>query len=240
MSSKKKAKRSEVELGCPVIAWLECEGWDVYQEVQRGYAGPVADIVATKGDIVAVVELKVSLTFDLLAQITRWTGYAHHLFVAVPHARSSDGRRMAERVFADRGVYVLEVHETSHAEQLRQGTIADRVKQQRATPTRLEAPHAATLHARLREEHKTHASAGSARGGHYTEFRGTCEKLAALVRARPGVSLRDAVAGIDHHYANAKSARSHLRQMVAKGVVAGVRVEGDENGIARLYPVEVS
>ena len=35
---------NEVELAKPVINWLADQHWEVYQEVQYGYAGRVADI----------------------------------------------------------------------------------------------------------------------------------------------------------------------------------------------------
>jgi hypothetical protein len=242
MSGKsKKSKRSEVELGRPVIAWLERDGWDVYQEVQRSYGGAVADIVAKKGDLVAVVELKKSLTFDLLAQAHDWVrrGLAHHVFAAVPNARASDGRRMAERVFEDHGIGVLEVLETSYAEQLRQGTIADRVKTAVISKL-LDAPHAADMRDKLRPEHKTHAAAGSARGGHYTEFKGTCERLRAFVEQNKGTTLNLAIANIVHHYSSTKSARAHLSQLIGKGIINGVRGERDDQGTVRLYPTELA
>lgn len=95
-------RRLEVELGPPVIEWLTGQGFDVYQEVSA-WSG-IADIVAVCGaplaaedeerqrqrrQIVAVVELKTSLSFELLYQARRWRGVAHQVWVA--------GRRSAWR-----------------------------------------------------------------------------------------------------------------------------------------------
>ena len=80
----------EAALGPPVIAWLESQGWDVYQEVESGRQSYRADIVAIKDKLVLVVELKTSLTFDLLYQAQRWRDKAHHVYAAVPACRPSE------------------------------------------------------------------------------------------------------------------------------------------------------
>lgn len=103
-----KAKVHEVVLGRHVVAWLEAEGWDVFQEVQP-HGGAVADIVATRSGILIVVELKASPTFDLLDQTIRWKAYAHQVYGAVPKARPSNGRQMAIHVFGRYGIGLFEV-----------------------------------------------------------------------------------------------------------------------------------
>ena len=92
----------ETDLGPPVLRWLAEHGWTTYQEVDA-WAGR-ADIVATCGRLLAVVEMKTSLSFELLYQAQRWRGVAHLVWVAVPMAKASDGRRMAEHCFAQEGI----------------------------------------------------------------------------------------------------------------------------------------
>ncbi len=225
-------RRSEVELGRPVVAWLGAESWDVYQEVQLG--GDRADLVAIRKPVLAVIELKTSLTFDLLAQATRWRGLAHHVFVAVPAARSSDGRRMAMRVFEEHGIGVLAVSDQAYGEPFGTSGIDARVKQMVA-PTLNRRARSAELFDRLRPEHKTYAPAGSAKGGHFTEFRGTCDKLVRFVKDNPGALLKTAIDSIEHHYASPASAKTHLVKLIKKGVVKGVRVERHGRAV-HLFP----
>lgn len=72
----------EEDLGPPVVAWLTAWGWDVYQEVVVGDG--VADIVATRGPVVWIIELKLSFSLSLLDQAYHRRRYAHRVSVAVP------------------------------------------------------------------------------------------------------------------------------------------------------------
>lgn len=56
------------------------------------------------------------------------------------------------------------------------------------------------LAARLREEHKTSAPAGS-RGGHWSRWRDTCARITRLAAGSPGVTLKEALQQVSHHYA---------------------------------------
>ena len=87
--------KSEVELARPVVAWLRLQRWEVYQEVQMGNGGPVADIVARLGNLYWVVECKTKFGLAVMDQAHGWLGYAHLVSVAVPVLhRSGDRRRI--------------------------------------------------------------------------------------------------------------------------------------------------
>lgn len=208
----------ETTLGPPVIAWLHERHWEVYQEVTAGMS--VADIVATCGPLVATVELKVNLTFDLLAQAARWRWDAHMVWVAVPWARAD--RRMAERVFADHGIGLLVVEE-------------GKVASERHPPALNRKADAARLRGFLRPEHQTFAAAGTSTGERWTTFKSTCAELLRHVTAHPGALMNDALKSIQHHYASASSARAHLSKLIEKGVVKGIRLERDGRRL-RLHP----
>src|SRR5207244_7937670 len=87
----------------------------------------------------------------------------------------------------------------------------------------------------LRPEHKTHARAGAPTGGHWTAFRETCENLARAVAREPGITLKAAIAAIEHHYRSIAGARSSMATWIKAGKVPGVRLEG-----GKLYPSEVA
>lgn len=212
--------KKEADLGPPVIAWLRERHWDVYQEV----VGPVgrADLVATCGPLVAVVELKKSLGLDVLEQGSRWREYAHLVWVAVPLAKCSDAQRFALKVAEWRGFGVL------------QCSVSDcRAREVQGAPLRRRILDG--LRERLRPEQKTMLAAGSKGGGYYTEFRGTCNMLRDYARLHPGATMREAVQNIHHHYASGAGARAHLTALIERGVIEGLRLEraGKE---WRVYP----
>lgn len=219
-ASNKATKRSapEAALGPPVIAWLESQGWNVYQEVESGRQSYRADIVATKDKLVLVVELKTSLTFELLYQAQRWRDKAHHVYAAVPACRPSDGRRMAMSVFEERGIGVLVVTTDSR------GHIADRVKVQAQAPFFRQAD-AERLRQRIKPEHKHAAVAGSKGGGYSTDFTRTLERIKYVARSNPGITLRKAIEEVDHHYASVASARAQIVKLMRSGVIKGLRIE---------------
>lgn len=225
-------KIKETDLGKTIVSWLQSEGWDVYQEVQA-HGGRVADVVAVRSGILIVVEIKTSLTFELLDQVSGWKAYAHHVYAAVPRAKG-DGRRMAYRVFGDHGIGVIEVDRGAFTS-IENGISFRSLVRIVAAPTLNRKAYVARIRDSLRPEHKTFALAGSARGGHFTEFKATCERLCGYVVAHPGTTFKEAITEVKHHYATDASARAHLAKLILSGVVKGVRCEkiGKE---LNLYP----
>ncbi len=218
---------SEAELGPPVLAWFAQRGYDLYQEVVLGSGGGAAsaDIVGVKGALLAVVELKRAFTFDVIAQAVERRWYAHHVYVAVPAAKPSDGRRLAERVCAYHGIGVLYVpgeHDAWRGVDLKVAPAVNR------------RAEAARLRAMLHERQKTFAAAGT-QGSRWTGFKATVEKVQRGVAASPGITLKALVDSFDHHYANDKSARQHLAGWIDAGKIDGVRMER-EGRTLKLYP----
>jgi hypothetical protein len=226
-------KYKETDLGKTVVAWLESEEWDVYQEVQP-HGGRVADIVAIRSGILTVAELKQSLSFELLDQVQHWKHYAHHVYAIVPKAKYSDGRRVAVRVFEDYGIGVIEVDPRAFNAEWTVTGYRSYVRTL-AAPTLNRRANVAYIRGRLRPEHKTFSAAGSARGGHFTEFKATCERLRGYVTTNPGTTLKEALADVKHHYTTDTSARAHLSKLIESGVVKGIRLEREPKQ-ARLYP----
>lgn len=213
----------EAALGPPILAWLQAECWDCYQEV-AGDRG-CADIVATSGPLVAVVELKVSLSFELLWQARRWRTSAHQVYVGVPYARASDGRHEAEHVFHQNGIGVLTVQ-------------SDRVTVTRE-PEFFRRADVARLRAALHPEQKTFLAAGTSGGSRWTPYQATCKALRGFVREKPGATIGEAVAGISHHYASSAGARARLVDLIGRGVIEGLRVERvGRKKTPCLYPAE--
>ena len=100
--------KTEATLAAVLVDDLRSRGWSVYQEVEA--LGAVADIVATQGPCLWVIEAKVSLGVGVLSQARRWVGQANLVSCAVAPGRTSDARRFAMDAAAAFGIGVLEVH----------------------------------------------------------------------------------------------------------------------------------
>lgn len=215
------APRTEAELAAVVVAWLEAQGADVFQEV--ACATGIADIVARVGAELWIVETKTSLSLAVVTQAMDRRREAHRVFVAAPATRNT---RDVAALLDEIGVGMLVVSIGS-------GHAYDQPRVTERVPSRRWNRRPVTLAAQLRPEHKTHAPAGSVGGGRWTPFRGTCEELARFVRDTPGVELRTAIKAIRHHYGSNSIARSSLTKWIRDGVVAGVALRD-----GALWPTE--
>lgn len=226
-----RAKATEQDVAEVVVAWLEALGADVYQEVE--VSGGVADIVARVQAEIWIVEVKTSLSLALIAQAMERRRLAHRVIVAAPYTRSL---REVMPILNELGIGVLEVRlgESQYGYTI-DPTVYERSRSRRWNTRPVE------LAKQLRPEHKTHAKAGAiGAGGRWTPFRDTCEKLARVVRAEPGITLKAAVAKVDHHYASSRSAVAHLPRWIEAGKVEGVRIERTHgtHGPLILQPAE--
>lgn len=233
MARLKREPVSEQQLGEIVVAYLEALGADVYQEVEC--AGGVADIVAKVQAELWIVEVKTALSLALLCQAMRRREDAHRVFIAAPCMRT---RSPIGEICEELGIGLLDVSPPAEGVSVAgfpfgQAAVRVVVDARRCNRRPL------ALAARLTPEHKTHAKAGAVgAGGRWTPFRATCEELERIARAKPGVTLKDAIAEIRHHYRTAASARSSLVHWIQRGKVPGVRLDV-ELGAPRLFPVEL-
>jgi Holliday junction resolvase len=76
----------ESDLFEPVKKWLEDNGYQVFSEVSPRYCSSRADVVGINDETITVVELKLSLSLDLLEQAVYWARhkYANYVYIAVP------------------------------------------------------------------------------------------------------------------------------------------------------------
>lgn len=213
---------SEQELARSVVAWLQAQHWDVYEEVSTGYGGARADIVAVQGGLSWIVETKMTLSLALMAQAVDWAGWANFVSVAVPFGRSSRGRALAMRLLRERGIGIIEAGELGYVTHSAPAKVR-RVRRGLADI--------------LCEGHKTMAEAGSAHGGYHTPFAATCRAARDFVRQHPGCTMRELVDGIDHHYMRNATARSCLRNWIGTKKIPDVEQRHEQGGW-RLFPRE--
>jgi len=215
---------SEVDLGKDIIAYLEEAGWDIYQEVET--YGRTADIVAVRGNLLWIVELKRSFGLAVLEQARFWRSYAHMVSIATPprsgrsHWRSWE---FEDELFRWLRVGWLVCPDGGH------------IREKFRPPLNRQA---LTIKIRtgLRPEHKIWAEAGNAEGKRYTPWSRTFRELAQLVKTYPrGLTVAGVLAKMDTHYASAATARGCLIKWVDLGRVPGVRLER-EGRTVKFYP----
>lgn len=227
---------SEEALATAVSGWLEQQGWECFHEVCAGGGEPRADIVATQGPLVWVVECKLRLGVDVLAQADAWRrrGSAHFVSMAVPGGKRSEGASFLEHVARDRGIGVIRV---PHPDYVADGDVWHRSFSGEAIPmdfsrwhvsrpALLRRANVAGLRAMLTPERK--ASRPGSQGPYFTPFRDTCKRVIEHVLEAGGRAVvRDTIKAISHHYSDDKSARGALVAMAKKGIVPGLRIEQD-------------
>lgn len=185
----------ETELFKPIKEYLLEAGYtDVYSEVQAGRNR--ADVVATSGSAVCVVELKTSLTMELIEQAILWREKAHYIFIAIPK-RKKPIPSFVKRVLRDNKIGILEV-----------GNSFLYSNQVFATQkARFNRPYFEKFSWNniLREEHKTWAEGGTAGGGYFTPYKLTIENVKHFLYLHRGWHTVDAI--LEHcetHYSNPK------------------------------------
>lgn len=218
-----KLQVAETTLAAAVVAWLEDQDWDVYQEVQC-HAGR-ADIVAVRRRISWIIEVKTRASLEVIWQAAYHRGAANYLSIAAPHRRNPGP--LAE-IAEWKGIGWLDVSAGDYGE-------APTVRETIAAPLHRRLVH--DVRELLRPEHKTHAPAGTSGGGYWSPFKATCREVLTYVSLRPGCSVKDLVAGIKTHYRSSSSARAAIPYWVEAGKVPGVRLERDGRAV-RLFPTE--
>jgi hypothetical protein len=228
-----KDKVAETQVAAPVVAYLQDLGWDVYQEVQVT-GGQRADIVAVRGPLLWVVEAKVSMSLQLLDQVTGWIGRASFISIAVAKVHR-DGRfaHPERHPFVDR--YLRDLGISTFVVTGRPGSKYEIMNAQEYGPQTLHRKtRQDSIRAALHDRQKSQV-AGSAGGGYWTPFRQTCDDLREFVAAHPGCKMKAAIDGIKHHYSTSASARSSLSHWIAAGKVQGITID---RGCLRLATLE--
>lgn len=196
-------KLSEVDLAAKIVAWLEADSWDVYQEVDG------VDIVAVRGPVLWAIECKTILGFPVLEQAMRRRAEAHCVWIATPPRRKSQAVVRSFCSYAGIGWATVSSYGTV--------TVQCRPEFNRKSADRLRRL--------LRPEHKTYAAAGSPTGRAWTPFKETCQRLLAVVSASPGIPLGEAMSSIKHHYSSDSSARRSVVKLLERKVIPKIRSE---------------
>jgi hypothetical protein len=208
--------KTETELAAPLVAYLRDMGWTVYQEVK--VKGPRADIVAVRGQLVYVIECKLSLSLAVLDQAANWLWQANYVSVAVPYRRSPG--RAAQTVLNTWGVGCCTISQPIRPEYGGISFITKPKLNRKACPQ--------TLLGCLSDKQQDYAEAGNADGKFWSPFNETCENVRRYVTNHPGCSIGDVIKGLDkHHYAGDSTAKSSLLAWAKLGKLRGVEARAD-------------
>lgn len=207
----------EEDLGGVLVPWLESNGWEVFQEAQARRGDPVADIVAVREDKYWIIELKRSMSLDLIAQAHKWRHYAHLVSVGIPWQIPKRGPSFGIQILKDYGIGVL---------YLSNPRLHSAFNVYEAVPPLFQAgtPDVRSWKV-LGEGHKISGKAGNAHGERWTPFRQTCWNLWSYLSQNPGSSLNQIVSSINHHYQCDGTARSSLSRWIKEGAIKGVQVD---------------
>lgn len=219
MGLPKQRQMSEEDMAEKIVAWLDENGWDVYQEVQVWAQGPVADLVAVCRPVYWIIECKTNFGFKVLDQALRWTPYAHRVSVAVRWKRGGL-LGIEEQTLRHFGIGLLTYRSTGVQESVRAELHRNVVTKE--------------LQETLTPRHKTYARAGNPHGHRLTPFRLTCDRLVRFVGQNPGCTLKEAIDAIPHHYSSDLSARTALPNLLRRGIIEGIRID-KQGGRLRLY-----
>lgn len=239
---RKKLFETEAGLGRGVSEWLSAWGWDVFPEVVYGPGR--ADIVATQGRLIWVIETKLTLSLALIEQAWKWTGRAHFVSVAVPLGPKYRGRHVAERFCKLHGIGIIEAGvlenvDPDFPETIRGPRLLYHISRSwKQLPPKLDRKASTRIREALTDKQKKFIP-GNADCSFYTPFRDTCEQLRETVLESPGLTVKAAVDKIRHHYRSDTTARSCLMKWVDWEKVPGVRLDRSKKP-ARFFPAEMS
>ncbi len=190
---------SESDVAKAVIEDLKAWKWEVYQEVN--YYGRVADIVAVRGHIQWAIETKTSFGLKVMEQAFRWKGICHYASIAVPKVKNTFGQFLCRQ----HGIGVITLLTEAGKPWGCGGSAMEIIKP--GLSRRI-------VGLELNEKQKYLCEAGSAKGGHWTPFKETCDNLVKAVKRSEGMEFSHLIERIDHHYASYHSARSCLKGFI--------------------------
>jgi hypothetical protein len=214
----------ETDLAARIVAHLRDLNYEVHQEV----AG--ADIVGKLGDCTWIVECKLGLGLSVLGQADKWArdGYAHFVSVATPTLKHDVGREFAIRVLRERGIGWLSVrrHDGEPAREEWQYPIEERIAPRLQRTAQRRRAHGFANIARLLNEHTAsgYAVAGSPSPRSWTPFKQTCTEIRKVLTRDAGLTVREIVERVSHHYASGASARSRISHYLTHGIIEGVEL----------------
>jgi len=218
---------TETDLAKPIIDYLESFHWDVYQEVSCG-AG-VADILGVMGRRIWIVELKKSLSIQLLEQAIKRLKWAHYVSICIPtpSSKSSVNSFLVNEILDNYGIGVFFAN-IDHSSSV---TIKKSPKVNRHVPEKHLKKLLNSLDPRLKNN-----QAGCVAGERWTPFKGFCKEVTDIVKRHPGITPVEMAKRIrSRFYPYGKDAAHAAVYYARMGLIQGVEVRNEDRRL-HLYP----
>lgn len=209
----KKYKITEAEVARVAVTELQRLGFDTYEEVSFGYAYKRADIVAVQGKWAFIVEVKAAFSLRLLEQARKWM---LPVLLVVPSCRH-------DWICRELGFGLWTVYD---------GKVSEIVSSPRTWNRHAFEDIKRKLHDGQRSGQ--YARAGEPGGGYWSPFQQTAREFIELVKEHPGMTMKESVEKLNHHYLSDSTARKCLPSLIRRGIIKGIEVE-DSRPI-RLWP----
>jgi hypothetical protein len=207
-------KLKESDLFAPVKSWLEEHEYEVYSEVcPELYTWKRADVVALKDGTAAIVELKTSLTLDLVAQGAAWQEKANCIYLAVPMRKRIN--HQVDRLLERLGLGLLEVSLEWDI------WVRETVEPEFRPNAEIDWRRAVT------EAHKAGPPGGRAGGGYVTEYKLMIARVRQFVERHPeGVSIDVILQNCPTYYRHPKRSLINALQKIEKSWCDSFEVGG--------------
>lgn len=195
-------------------------GFDVYKEVP---AGGICDIVVDKGVVRLGIEVKISLSFDVIEQAYSRRPYFHYTYIAIP-IKHRVGR--IQLMFCKHfGIGILGYRESNYtrfsAKQKQEFGFPEYYIEEHLAPSLNRKPCKIKL-----EQYMKRSVAGS-QNSRITAFGFFVEKMTEVVKGEVnGIGMKELFDRIDYkHYRTLSSFKSCLVKYCNNGVIKGVKFE---------------
>jgi hypothetical protein len=186
----------ESDLYQPVKRLLEGIGYEVYAEVEVRGARGRADIIAYNKPAVCIVEMKTSLSIELIEQAYMWLPYGHYIYVAIPYRKKGMPKFMT-KLLSNFGIGVIEVDRYGYA----RVTVRARFNRPK---------HKKDWSKILLPQHQTWVEGGTNGGGYVTPYKLTIERVRQYLSRNPHrwFSMQEILDHCETHYSNPKNSLS--------------------------------
>lgn len=166
------AKIKEEDLFDPLKEWLEKREYEVFTEVSPKFSPNRADIVARRRPAITIIEMKTSLTLELLDQAYHWKNFAHYIYVAIPKRTRSIPYLVSDFLRKNR-IGLLEVN-------LKNKRVVKRISAKFNRPFHKNVD----WNKELLPEHQTWVKGGNAGGGYVTPYKLTINHVKEMLKNR--------------------------------------------------------
>jgi len=196
-------KIKETDLFDPIKQYFESRGFEVYSEVLAGQGTRRADVVIRHGSVVSVIEMKTTLSLDLLEQANRWISRAHYVYIAIPMPKNRRINEYARKCLSRDGIGVLLVDCRQNDFYYDNG---DEYMIWTDLKPKIHRKIVNHWDKYLTEAHKTSIPGGSKGGGYITPYKTTIDGVKRCLKNHPeGIELNQLILMVQTHYANPKN-----------------------------------